>query len=111
MDSENNLPIIKYIIKNTPIGHLKETIENLKIVIGGSFMDSKAVLDEISAYEEEHFKQINLNEDKIIISKHNKDDEGYYNDQSKKLKIKANPLNENIEKIVELNNIQKTPFM
>jgi len=97
----NNLTIIKYIIKSTPIGHLKETIECLKNIVGGSAMEEPEVLQEISSYEEEHFKQINLNDDKIIISKFSKDSEGMYHDQSKKLKISIAPLSENIDKIID----------
>lgn len=110
MDSENTIPIIKYIIRNTPIGHLKETIENLKSLLGSAIIENKTVQDEILAYEEEHFKQMHLNEDKIIVSKYNKDDEGFYVDQAKKLKIAVNPLNENIEKIVEFKENQNTSF-
>lgn len=102
MDSSNFINVAKYIIRNTPIGHLKETLENLKNLIGPNIIEEKEVQDEITSYEEEHFKQVPLNEDKIILSKFNKDEDGFYHDQSKKLKIAISPLNENIEKLVEI---------
>jgi hypothetical protein len=102
MDSDEIVNIIKYLIKFTPIGHIKETIKNLKSIVDPALLDEKVVQDELSAYEEEHFKQISLNDDKIILSKFNKDEDNYYHDQSKKIKILVQPLNENIEKIVEI---------
>jgi hypothetical protein len=102
MDSEEIINIIKFLIKFTPIGHIKETIKNLKSIVDPALLDEKSIQDELSAYEEEHFKQISLNEDKIILSKFNKDEDNYYHDQTKKIKILAQPLNENIEKIVEI---------
>lgn len=103
MDSENIINVVKYVIKNTPIGHLKETVENLKTLVGSALLENQAVLDEITLYEETHLKQMHLNEDKIIIAKQNKDEEGFYHDLAKNLKIAVNPLNDNIEKISELN--------
>jgi capping protein alpha len=102
MDSSNITNIVKYIIRNTPFGHLKETIENIKNLVGASIFEEKDIQDELKAYEEEHFKQVNLNDDKIIMSKFNKDSEDFYYDQSKNLKIMINPLSENIEKISEI---------
>jgi len=98
----SNIPIVKYIIKSSPIGHLKETIENLKTVIGNSALEDKEIQAEIVSYEEDHYKQISLNDDKILISKFTKDEEGFYHDQSKKIKISIVPMSENIEKIVDL---------
>jgi hypothetical protein len=106
MDSTNNINIIKYIIRSTPIGHIKETVKNLKSIIDPSLLEEKEVQDELLAYEEEHFKHIHLNEDKIIISKYNKDSEGFYYDQSKKLKISVLPESDNIEKIIKLEDNQ-----
>lgn len=110
MDSENVLNIVKYLIRSTPYGHLKETLENLKNLVGSSIIDEKQIQDEISFYEEEHLRQVSLNEDKIIISKYNKDDEGFYHDQGKKIKIQINPLSENIEKINDLEDISNYEF-
>ncbi len=104
MDSNNTINIIKYIIRNTPFGHLKETMENLRTLVGASLLEHSDVLDEIKAYEEDHFKQVSLNDDKIVISKYNKDEDNFYHDQSKNLKIMVNPLSENIEKIEKIEN-------
>ncbi len=100
MDS-SNVPIVKYIIKSSPIGHLKETIENLKTIIGGLAIEDKEIQKEIATYEEDHFKQIGLKEEKILISSLTKDEEGNYHDQSKKLKITTVPMSENVEKIID----------
>jgi hypothetical protein len=102
MDSNNATPIIKYVIKSTPIGHVKETVENLKNLVGQSAMEEKEILDELQTYEEDHFKQFSLGDDKIIISKFNKDKDNFYHDQAKKTKISVTPLSDNIEKIQEL---------
>lgn len=110
MDSENVLNIVKYLIRSTPYGHLKETLENLKNLVGSSIIEEKQIQDEISFYEEDHLRQVSLNEDKIIISKYNKDDEGFYHDQGKKIKIQINPLSENIEKINDLEDISNYEF-
>jgi hypothetical protein len=102
MDSDNVLNIVKYLIRSTPYGHLKETLENLKNLVGPNIIDEKEIQDEITLYEEDHLRQVSLNEDKIIISKYNKDEEGFYHDQGRKIKIQINPLSENIEKINDL---------
>jgi hypothetical protein len=106
MDSANNANIIKYLIRSTPIGHIKETVKNLKTITDPNLLEEKEVQDELRAYEEDHFRQFNLNEDKIVISKYNKDEEGFYHDQTKKLKISILPGSDNIEKIVELDDSQ-----
>lgn len=103
MDSESvNLDAIKYIIRNTPIGHLKDALDNLKTLIGSSIFDEPSIKEELLKYEEDHFKYINFNEDKILISKYNKDADNFYHDQSRKIKISLLPLSENIENIQEL---------
>jgi capping protein alpha len=104
MDSNNTINIVKYIIRNTPFGHVKETIDNLKTLVGNNIIEHPEIQEEIKNYEEDHFKQISLNEEKIVISKFNKDQDNYYYDQSKNLKICVNPLNENIEKIEKIGN-------
>lgn len=106
MDSDSNVNVdaIKYIIRNTPIGHLKDTLENLKIVIGSQIFEEKSIKEELASYEEEHFKSVNFNENKILISKYNKDSENFYHDQTRKIKISLAPLSENIESIQDLDN-------
>jgi len=103
MDSKNTINIVNYVIRNTPYGHLKETIENLKSLVGSSIINNENVQKEIVAYEEEHFKQVGLQNEKIVLSKYNKDSDGFYHDQSKNIKILINPLQENIEKIERIN--------
>ena len=104
MENEGiNIDAVRYIIRNTPIGHLKDSIDNLKILVGASVFEDDAIKSEIIKYEEDHFRSVNFNDDKILISKYNKDNENYYVDQSKKIKIALLPQNENIENIVDLN--------
>jgi hypothetical protein len=102
MDSTNIINVGKYIIRNTPIGHLRESVDNIKNLVGGNILDEKEIQDEITSYEEDHFKQVALNDEKIIISKFNKDGEKFYHDQTKKFKISINPLSENIETLHEI---------
>lgn len=102
MDSENNLNIIKYIIRNTPYGLLKETIEHLKILVGQSVLEDEAVLEELKLYDEEHLRQINYNDEKIVISKYNRNEENMYYDNQKKLKFSISALSENFDKIIQL---------
>lgn len=103
MENEGiNIDAVRYILRSTPIGHLKDSIDNLKILVGASVFEEDAIKNEIIKYEEDHFRTVNFNEDKILVSKHNKDQENYYIDQSKKIKISLLPQNENIEKIVDL---------
>jgi len=108
MDSETNvnLDAIKYIIRNTPIGHLKDSLENLKTLIGSYIFEEKAIKEELAKYEEDHFKTVNFNEDKIIISKSNKDSENFYHDQTRKIKISLLPLSDNIEVIQNLDSAE-----
>ena len=104
MDSEGiNIDAVRYIIRNTPIGHLKDSIENLKILVGAAVFEEDDIKSEIIKYEEDHFRSVNFNDDKILISKHNKNQENYYVDQSKKIKIALLAQSENIENIVDLN--------
>ena len=104
MDSETNLNLdaIKYIIRNTPIGHLKDSLENLKTLIGSYIFEEKVIKEELAKYEEDHLKTVNFNEDKILISKFNKDSENFYHDQTRKIKISLLPLSDNIEVIHDL---------
>jgi hypothetical protein len=102
MDSGSINNIVKYLIRSTPYGHLKETIENLKNLVGAHTIEDKEIQDEITLYEEDHLRHVSLNDDRIIVSKWNRDEEGFYHDQGKKIKIHINPLSENIEKITDI---------
>lgn len=114
MDSETNvnLDAIKYIIRNTPIGHLKDSLDNLKSLIGSYIFEEKSIKEELAKYEEDHFKTVNFNEDKILISKFNKDSENFYHDQARKIKISLLPLSDNIDVIHNLDaeEIEKLKF-
>jgi hypothetical protein len=102
MNSDSTTNIIKYIIRNVPYGLLKETLEHLKLLVGQSALEQKEIQEELAVYDEEHLKQINYNDEKIILSKLNKDNENFYIDQHKKSKFSIEPLSENFDKIVNL---------
>lgn len=88
---------IKFIIDKTPYGVYKETVNGIRTMV--KLESNAAAQSAIKEYEEDHFKQVPLENDKLIIAKVNKDKEGYYNDQSKKYKLMINPLSENFEKL------------
>jgi hypothetical protein len=96
------LDAIKYLIRNTPIGHIKDCLDNLRSLIGAAVLEDPAIKEELVKYEEDHFKTVNFNEDKILISKFNKDSENFYHDQTRKIKISLLPISDNIEVIKEL---------
>lgn len=88
---------VKFIIERTPYGLYKDIANGIRSMVK---VDSNpSVQNIIKEYEEDHFKQVPLENDKLIISKVTKDKEGYYNDQSKKYKLMINPLSENFEKL------------
>lgn len=93
------LNIVKYLIKESPIGQIKNVLENLKIIIGFEMIDSTEVVNELLKYEEEHCKHFNLENEKLLISSYLRDDEGYYFDQIKGYKFRVLPLLENINKL------------
>ena len=97
----SELKSAKFIIDNTPVGFIQEIDDNLKS-LNSHLEESKEFKDLIKSYEEDHFKQVPLGEDKLILSKFNKDDQGYYYDQSKKYKLLINPLSENFEKLEKI---------
>ena len=100
---QQNIDILKYIIKSAPIGHLSQTIENLKNLVGASSMDRKEIFDEIMNYEEKHFKHLKINDEKIVINCYNKEEGNSYEDQIRN--VNPTPLSENIEKIQDLENV------
>lgn len=95
--------IIKFLIRETPIGHIKSTIDNIKIILGIEVTDDPEIVEELINYENEHLRLVNVGEDKIILSNIVKDSDGLYHDQNKKLKIAISPLNENIDRIEDVN--------
>lgn len=94
--------IVKFLVKETPVGHLKNLLDSLKIIVGFETVENDQVLSEIARYEEDHLKQFDFENDKILISKHTKLSEGCYVDQQKGLKLRVVPLSENIDKIEKL---------
>lgn len=91
--------IVKYLIKETPFGHLNNLIDNLKIIVGIQVIESSEIQNEILNYEMEHLKHLKLDDKTIVLSKTTKDSEGYFHDQSSGVKILVQPLSENIDKI------------
>ena len=97
------LDAAKFIIENTPVGMLNEINKNMKL-IDEKLTNTKEYNNIIKNYEENHFKQIPLENDKSLITEYNKDKEGFYYDQSKKYKVQILPLSENFEKLERLTN-------
>jgi hypothetical protein len=95
--------IIKFLIRETPIGHIKSTIDNIKIILGIEITDDPEIIEELIHYENEHLRFVNVGDDKIILSNIVKDTNGLYHDQNKNLKIAISPLNENIDRIEDVN--------
>lgn len=100
---QQTLSIIKFLIKETPVGHIKSTIDNLKVILGLDLTDNNEIRNELVHFEEQHLRHVNVNDEKIVLSSFNNGNDGFYYDQVKKLKISIEPLNENIEKIETLN--------
>ena len=66
---DQTVEIVKFVIKSSPIGHLSQSLENLKNLIGGGVIESKQIQDEVINYEEQHFKHLKIKDDKIVINK------------------------------------------
>lgn len=92
-EAENAKKVAKYIIKNTPVGHLNKSIENLKVIIGDTIMNNPEVIKEINNYGENHFDpvQVEFINSKVVISPQTKDSDGYYYDQTQNVKFKMGP--------------------
>ena len=89
---ENAINVAKYIISQTPIGHLNKSIQNLKSLIGEETMESETINKELEQYAENHLTHVQYNDEgkKIVISNLNKDNNGFYIDQGQQIKIKLN---------------------
>lgn len=96
---QQTLSIIKFLIKETPIGHVKTTIDNLKVILGIDLTDNPEIQKELIHYEEQHLRHVNMNDEKIVLSSFTRGEDGFYYDKIKKLKFSIEPLSENIEKI------------
>lgn len=85
MSNEEN--VAKYIIRQTPVGHLDESISNLKSLIGEQPMDSNNIKGEIQAYEEDHLAHLQTDKGKLLMSSYTKDSDNYYHDETKGVKF------------------------
>ena len=97
----SGLDAAKFIIENTPIGLLNETNNYIKL-LDEKLTYTKEYNNILKKYEEEHFKQIPLENDKSLITNYNKDNDNFYHDQTKKYKVQILPLSENFEKLERL---------
>jgi hypothetical protein len=99
MEAQNINRVVKYIIRNTPNGHLNEVIENLKVLVGSSVIESPVIQAELRSYDEDHFRQVSIEDEKMILSKYNRSDctgeEDCYYDAERKVKIQVSPSSEN----------------
>ena len=100
-DKTNAINVAKYIISETPIGHLNKSIQNLKGLIGEELMDNELIHNEVQEYAEKHLSHVQYNDEgnKIVISNLTKDSEGYYYDQGQKVKIKLNVAEGGIDSV------------
>lgn len=89
-DEANSKKVAKYIIKNTPIGHLGKSLENLKTIVGDKILTSSEVKQEIQNYNVTHLTpvQVDLINSKVVISNLNKDADDYYYDQGQGVRFK-----------------------
>lgn len=88
MDSQH-VSIAKYLIHETPIGHLNYTFESLKTILGLNPLDNEIIRKEVAKYNEEHLNHIKLDGDKIIVASAIKDENDFYHDQNNNIKVKA----------------------
>lgn len=85
MSNEEN--VAKYIIRQTPIGHLNESLSHLKCLIGEQPLDTDSIKGEIQTYQEDHLAQLKTDNGTVIMSALNRDSENYYHDQEKGIKF------------------------
>ena len=74
-DKTNAINVAKYIISETPIGHLNKSIQNLKGLIGEELIDNELIHNEVQEYAEKHLSHVQYNDEgnKIVISNLTKD--------------------------------------
>lgn len=92
----NEINVSKYIIKNTPVGHLTQALDNLTIVCGEELMDRDEVKAEVKNYQEDHLEHFVYNDQKVIVSKLNKGADNFYHDQNKGIKYQLAENNKEI---------------
>ncbi len=100
---DQSADIVKYVIKSTPIGHLPQSLENLRNLIGSEMIESAPIQEEIVSYEEKHLKFLKTDdENKIVLTTHNKESPNTYHDQVKKIRVTINPLSDTPQTVEEL---------
>ena len=91
--------LAKFIIENTPIGFLNESLKHLEVLVKKETLNKDKVKQAIKDYHETHFIPIYINEIKseVIFSPKNKDNDDIYYDNGKKIRFKVdlnlNPQN------------------
>lgn len=85
MSNEEN--VAKYIIRQTPIGHLDESLSHLKCLIGNQTLESDPIKGEIQTYQEDHLAQLKTDNGDVVMSSLVRDSENYYHDQGKGIKF------------------------
>lgn len=101
MDSQQ-ISIAKYLIHETPIGHLNFTFESLKNILGLNPLDNETIRKEIAKYNEEHLNHIIVEDNKLLVSSVTKDESGNYLDQNANIKVKVSADGTNAESTEEI---------
>ena len=86
-DHSNEINVAKYIISQTPIGHLTHSLENLTTLIGEEVMDTPEIKTAVQNYTEDHLSHFPNDSKKLVVSKLNKDSNNTYYDQSQGIKF------------------------
>jgi capping protein alpha len=109
----NPKEIVKYFIHQTPIGLLDSSLKNLKILLNSKINEdvttTPEIIKEIKIYKEDHLMPITVKnaKSKVIISSFNKDSDGFYYDQTQKIRFKLNDKCE-VEKVEEFESKNET---
>jgi capping protein alpha len=105
--------MIKYFIHQTPIGLLDSCIKNLNVLLREKLKTEVTTvpetIKEIKIYKEDHLMPITVKnaKSKVIISSFNKDSDGFYYDQTQKIRFKLNDKCE-VEKVEEFESKNET---
>ena len=62
-----NLKIIKYFIKNSPVGEVQDVLEDIANIIGNDFLASPDIKQALREYYETHMQHINFEDGRIGI--------------------------------------------
>lgn len=82
--------IISDIIKDTPVGELPKVIEDLKLIIDKNINHELSIA--IKEYNLTNFTSIDVENNPIIISKYNQDDDEFFIDSKNGVKFKVDHL-------------------